>query len=83
MKQILPICCFCEKIRDDTGMEAGKGLWKEFRIYMVAHKLKPEDIAFSHTYCHICLKHDPRALALLSQPGQASSSVRDTAGQMG
>src|SRR5512135_888322 len=51
IKHILPVCCFCQKIRDDTGTEAGQGLWHEFRIYVVAHKVRPEDITFSHTYC--------------------------------
>lgn len=75
MKQILPVCCFCQKVRDDTGTEAGRGLWQELRIYMVAHKVRPEDINFSHTYCHDCLKDDPRAIPLRAESGQPVSSV--------
>jgi hypothetical protein len=75
MKQILPVCCFCQKVRDDSGTEAGQGLWQEFRIYMVAHKLRPEDISFSHTYCHDCLSEDPRAIALRTYSSRPRSPV--------
>ena len=77
MKHILPVCCFCQKVRDDTGTEAGQGLWQEFRIYVVAHKVRPEDITFSHTYCDGCLRDDPRAIALRTQSRQPVSSVLD------
>jgi hypothetical protein len=75
MKKILPVCCFCQKVRDDRGTEVGQGLWQEFRVYMGAHKLKPEEITFSHTYCHDCLRENPRAIVLRAHSSRPSSSV--------
>jgi hypothetical protein len=77
MKQILPVCCFCQKVRDDEGTESGRGLWQEFRIYMVAHKLRPEDISFSHTYCHDCMAKETCMVALGLRSTRASSSLHD------
>ncbi len=71
MKQILPVCCFCQKVRDDTGTEAGRGVWQNLENYLVARKLRPDDINCSHTYCDDCLRDDPRAIAF------RSSSVLD------
>ena len=55
MRQILVICCFCEKVRDDTGAESGGGLWQDFIFYMATNRLRPDDVMFSHTYCPACL----------------------------
>ena len=77
MKQILPVCCFCKKIRDDRGTEAGQGVWQNLENYLAARKLRPEDITFSHTYCDGCLRDDPRAIALRTQFRQPVSSVLD------
>lgn len=63
MKRIVPICCFCEKVRDDGGAEPGRGLWQEFTFYMAAYKLGPEEVMFSHTYCPDCLSIYRRILA--------------------
>lgn len=63
MKQLVAICCFCEKVRDDKGPEAGRGIWQEFRVYMAQHMLRPEEIAFSHAYCPGCLSYHLNVLA--------------------
>lgn len=76
IKPILPVCCFCQKIRDDTGTEVGQGIWQDLQVYLVARKLRSEDISFSHTYCRACLKDDPRAIAL-THSEEPRSSVRD------
>ena len=55
MRSIVAMCCFCEKVRDDTGTEPGGGLWQEFTFYMARHKLRPEEVMFSHAYCPGCL----------------------------
>lgn len=77
MKQILPVCCFCQKVRDDTGTEAGRGVWQNLENYLVARKLRPDDINFSHTYCDGCLRDDPRAIAFGTRSSGSSSSVLD------
>ncbi|HLZ34764.1 MAG TPA: hypothetical protein VKP13_12150 [Nitrospira sp.] len=67
MKQILPVCCFCQKIRDDAGTGVGQGDWKNLENYLIAQELRREDITFSHTYCDDCLRVDPRAIAIRTQ----------------
>lgn len=57
MRQVVAICCFCEKVRDDRGMEPGQGLWQEFKMYMVTYRLRPDEVMFSHTYCPACLSY--------------------------
>jgi hypothetical protein len=63
MKQLVAICCLCEKVRDDVGTETGRGIWQEFRVYMVKHMLRPEEIMFSHAYCPGCLSNHLNFLA--------------------
>lgn len=55
MRRIVPICCFCEKVRDDSGTESGRGPWQEFTFFMAAYMLGPDEVMFSHTYCPDCL----------------------------
>ena len=50
IKGILPVCCACGIIRDDTGVERGKGVWKKLDQYIV-EKTSAE---VSHTYCPKC-----------------------------
>ena len=57
MKRIVASCCFCQRLRDDLGTEAGKGLWHEFSNYMAMHKLRAEDVNLSGAYCPSCLVH--------------------------
>ncbi|HSF68697.1 MAG TPA: hypothetical protein VLA67_14845 [Nitrospiraceae bacterium] len=57
MKRIVASCFFSQKLRDDLGTEAGKGLWHEFSNYMAMHKLRAEDVNLSGTYCPSCLVH--------------------------
>ena len=57
MRRIVPICCFCERVRDDTGTEPGEGLWQEFKSYLAIYMPRPEEVMFSHTYCPACLSY--------------------------
>jgi YesN/AraC family two-component response regulator len=47
---ILPVCCLCKKIRDDSGKEHGKGEWFNFDEFL--HK--KTGILPSHGYCPEC-----------------------------
>ena len=51
-ENILPVCCVCKKVRDDTGKEHGKGSWVSIDKYI--HDKAQIDI--SHTYCPACAK---------------------------
>jgi len=75
MNSIVPICCFCEKVRDDGRHEATHGLWHDLKVSMVLHKLRPEDIVFAYSCCRECLKHDPRAIAFRTRASHSRSST--------
>lgn len=49
-EKVLPICCVCSQIRDDTGVGHGEGEW----MSMDAFVKKRTTVALSHTYCPIC-----------------------------
>lgn len=77
LKPILPVCCFCDKVRDDTRSATTQGLWQDLQIYMILRNLRPEDIVFAYTCCRDCLKDDPRAIAFRRRGSQSSSSAVD------
>ncbi len=49
-EDILPICCECKSIRDDTGVEQGKGDWMELEDYLT----KRSDVKLTHGLCKKC-----------------------------
>jgi PAS domain S-box-containing protein len=49
-EQILPVCCVCGKIRDDSSTEHGKGEWGKLDDYVRRHS----EAQFSHTFCPDC-----------------------------
>lgn len=52
-ENILPMCCVCKKVRDDTGKEPGTGKWLSMDQY-IRNKTK---IDISHAYCPDCAKN--------------------------
>jgi len=50
-EQILPVCCVCGKIRNDEGVELGRGDWERLDQYVADHS----DAQVSHTFCPECL----------------------------
>jgi PleD family two-component response regulator len=46
LRGLLPICCVCKKIRDDSGY------WNQLESYLSRHS----EIVFSHSYCPDCQK---------------------------
>ncbi len=51
-ENILPVCCVCKNIRDDSVNEPGKGKWMTPDIYMQ----KKTNVEITHTYCDTCYK---------------------------
>lgn len=72
MKEVLPICCFCEKVRDDAGTGAGEGIWQD----MKSRELRPLDTIFSYGCCPDCLADDPRAVAFRTRRSRSGASLR-------
>lgn len=51
-ENILPVCCVCKKVRDDTGREPGKGKWVQMEDYL----LNRGKVEVTSTYCPECAK---------------------------
>jgi len=51
-EEMLPICCLCGDIRDDTGVEQGKGKWMKSAEFFI----KKTGTTVTHTYCKSCFK---------------------------
>ena len=77
MKEILPICCFCEKVRQDEGTGLGEGLWQEMKSHMVSRGLRPLDTVFAYSCCPDCLTEDPRASAFRTRRSHSGSPIRE------
>lgn len=49
-ENILPVCCICKKIRDDTGKIPGEGKWVDPDIYLATRT----NVDITHGYCPKC-----------------------------
>lgn len=62
--KILPVCCVCGLIRDETRSFPDPKRWVTPRTYRKAHGVNPADFPFTHTYCLTCFL---RARAAIKQ----------------
>ena len=53
---LLPVCCLCGLIRDDTRVPPGLDCWLTQRTYLETHGVNPTEIAHTHTYCPECFR---------------------------
>lgn len=67
-EQILPVCCMCGKIRDDSATEHGQGAWGRLDHYVMRHS----DAQLSHTFCPQCYEQYRREQGLPLAPGAAT-----------
>jgi hypothetical protein len=51
---LLPVCCNCGLIRDETGSTPGLDRWVTQRTYRETHGVSPTELALTHTYCLKC-----------------------------
>jgi len=77
---MLLVCCFCDKVRDDTRSQTSQGLWRDLRTHMMSHKLRREETIISYTCCRDCLQCDPRAIAFRTRRSRPGVSVLDNVG---
>jgi hypothetical protein len=55
---MVPICCFCSKVRDDRNTAAGKGPWMHLNAYAKSRQLPiSHRFVSSHGYCSDCVAH--------------------------
>jgi DNA-binding response OmpR family regulator len=68
LQTLLPICCYCKKVRDDNNY------WQQVETYFVDHS----DVRFSHGICPDCLAreikvfHEGRCSRPRNQKGEAT-----------
>ena len=54
MDDLVPICCFCFKVRDEKNMEASGGPWVDLNTYAIRRQLPLSyRFVFTHGYCPI------------------------------
>lgn len=58
--KMLPICCVCELIRDETGFPPDRERWVTSRTYRITHGVNPTEIAHTHTYLSWVFQKGPR-----------------------
>ena len=51
---LLPVCCLCKLIRDETGPSLDSTRWVTQRTYRKTHGVNPADCLQTHTYCPGC-----------------------------
>jgi len=51
-EEMLPVCCVCGYIRDDRGVETGKGKWMKSGDFII----EKTTASVTHTYCAKCVK---------------------------
>ena len=68
MENIVPICCFCFKVRDDTN-RGDKGPWVDLNTYAISRQVPlGHRLAFSHGYCPDCVAHYDERMAAAYRP---------------
>jgi len=59
-EKMLPVCCVCKKIRDDSGREPGTGEWMSIEKYI----WEKAGIAPTSTYCPHCAQKTKKKMGL-------------------
>ena len=52
--KLLPVCCVCGLIRDETGSSSDRERWVTPQTYRKAHGVNPANSLLTHTYCPTC-----------------------------
>ena len=52
--RLLPVCCVCGLVRDETDSSSHRTLWVTPGSYRRAHNVHSTDLRFTHTYCPDC-----------------------------
>jgi hypothetical protein len=61
---LVPICCFCSKVRNDRKTAAGKGPWMHLNTYAKSRQLPlSHRFVFTHGYCPDCVAHFEERMA--------------------
>ena len=52
---LLPVCCACRLVRDETDSPSHRTLWITPGSYRRTHNVHSTNLLFTHTYCPDCL----------------------------
>lgn len=52
--KMLPVCCVCELIRDETTFPPDRERWVTPQAYRQTHGVNPTKLVHTHTYCPEC-----------------------------
>jgi len=52
---LLPVCCVCGLIRDETASLSSRMSWVTPRSYRRTHNVRSTDLLLTHSYCPDCL----------------------------
>ena len=52
--RLLPVCCVCGLIRDETRSSLHRERWVSPRTYRQTHGVNSTQLALTHTYCPEC-----------------------------
>jgi hypothetical protein len=53
-QHIVPLCYWCEKVREDSETHGGEEIWCELDVYLEKHHMASQDLSFMHTFCPSC-----------------------------
>jgi hypothetical protein len=53
---LLPVCCICQLVLDETGPSLGQEQWVTQGTYQKTHGALPPDSLLTHTYCPPCFR---------------------------
>lgn len=73
MYVVVPVCCFCEKVRDDDCR--GDAAWVSLKEYRAKYGLLPGEVWGSHTECPSCGSHYDQLVSRHGAPAGAASSL--------
>lgn len=51
---LLPVCCLCGLIRDETRASLDRERWVTRGTYRKTHGVNPADCLLTHAYCPAC-----------------------------
>jgi hypothetical protein len=51
---LLPVCCLCSKIREETGLSPDREHWVTPRTYRQTHGVQLANFPLTHTFCPPC-----------------------------
>ena len=59
---LLPVCCVCRLIRDETRSSLNREHWVTEGTYRKTHGVNPTDLPLTHTYCPGCFMQAMKAM---------------------